>query len=505
MPTPHSGWCSWYYYYKDISGAAIHRNLKAANTFSESLPLELFQIDDGFQSRVGDWLSYNQKFPEGVAPLAEEIKSYNFIPGLWLAPFILHPNSRTAKEHPDWLLKTKNGRLARAGFVWNSLGAALDLTVPEAMDYVSTVIDTAVNQWGFPYLKLDFLYAAALKCRYRDDRYTRAQVLRRGMEIVRKAAGSDTFLLGCGAPLGSVLGFVQAMRISADVSGNWEPAFFGVSFPFRDEPHMPSARNSIQNILTRAPLHNKWWVNDPDCLLVRSDSQLSLTEVRSLATAIALTGGSVLLSDDMTQLPKERIKLAASLLPPINQRAEVLDWIDENTPRKLRLDLKSAVGNWSLLAFFNWMDNETGVKINFSDFHLINEILCVRSFWDNKCSIAKRENGLFSGIILAHGAVLLAVRDFDEHKNQYLGSSFHVSQGHEISSWHTSDDSVQFTLNPGKKTSGYLDLFLIDAPIRAVMDRRPIKWQPLNSGIYRFFIPDVRQTDIKISIKNNPA
>ena len=53
------------------------------------------------------------------------------------------------------------------------------------------------------------------------------------------------------------------MRISADVAPDWKPKFLGMSLPFRDEKGMPSAENAIRNTITRAPLHKRWWLNDP--------------------------------------------------------------------------------------------------------------------------------------------------------------------------------------------------------------------------------------------------
>ena len=299
------GWCSWYHFYTHLSEKDVQANLKTILEQQETLPIQLVQIDDGFESQIGDWFTFKPEFPNGVKPLAEEISREGLIPGLWLAPFIVHPRSQLAKKHPDWLLRKKNGRLANAGFVWNVLDTALDLTVPEALEYACSVVRTASKEWGYPYLKLDFLYAAALKGSYKDPTVTRAQVLRRGMEAIREAVGKDVTILGCGAPLGSMLGLIDANRIGADVSGYWEPNFNGIGAFFKNEPAMPSARNSIRNILTRAALHQHWWINDPDCLLIRPDTNLTLDEVQSLASVIALTGGSLLVSDDLPKLPAD--------------------------------------------------------------------------------------------------------------------------------------------------------------------------------------------------------
>ncbi len=196
-------------------------------------------------------------------------------PGIWLAPFILHRKAALVKDHPDWLLRNSRGKPVNAGYVWNTFTYALDLTNPEALEYTCDVIQAAVEKWGFEYLKLDFLYAAALEGVYQDPTKTRAQVLRMGLEALRDAAGPEVTLLACGCPLGSALGLFEAMRIGADVSGSWEPHFPPVSPILRKEPNMPSARNALQNIITRAPLHRHWWINDPDCLLVRADTDLN--------------------------------------------------------------------------------------------------------------------------------------------------------------------------------------------------------------------------------------
>lgn len=484
LPASPAGWCSWYYYYQDISNGVIEENLEKIISSSDWLALDLVQIDDGFQAQVGDWLQTNGRFPEGLDPLSKRIKASGYKPGIWLAPFILHPAAKTAREHPEWLLRSSNGAIVRTGFVWNSLGAALDLTHPDALDYVKDVIDHTVSRWGFSYLKLDFLYAAALKGRYRDDTKTRAMVLRTGMEAIREASGPDTCLVGCGAPLGSMLGLVDVMRIGPDVNSTWEPSFAGISLPFRNEPSMPSARNSLHNILTRAPLHGRWWVNDPDCLLVRPDSKLTLPEVQSLATAIALTGGSLLVSDDMTKLPVDRQRIIAMLLPLIGRQARVIDLFDKERPSMLRLDLQGAPGLWHLLAYFNWEGKKQQIELNAGDFNLDIQNYLVRSFWDERVWRVTRQSSLFSGEIAPHGVLLLAVRG-DERPVAYLGSDLHVSQGLEIKTWNFSGINLEFELDTGKKMAGCLDLKIYSNPTRVMVNSQSADINHLGNDFYR--------------------
>ena len=444
---------------------------------------------------MGDWFDFNEKFPNGVKTLAKKIHNNGFTPGIWLAPFILHPRSKLAGDHPEWLLKKKNKRLARAGFVWNALGKALDLTVPGALEYVCKVVDAAVHDWGFPYLKLDFLYAAALRGKYHDDTKTRAQVLRTGMEAIRDAAGEEAILLGCGAPLGSMLGLVDIVRIGADVSGHWTPTYFNVSFPFRKEPHMPSAENSVHNIITRSFIHNRWWVNDPDCLLVREESSLSLEEIQTLATVIALTGGSILLSDNIETLSEDRLKIAKALIPPMNQRAQVIDWMAPGTPSRLRVDLNGAVGPWYLISYSNWKDQPIDVSLGNEAFGLKSEEYIVSSFWDSTSWRVGENDLLFSGTILPHATLLLAVRACKKAEGFYIGSNLHISQGLEIERFQVGKGELNLKFSRDKRLAGNIELSLPRIPRSVICQGKAVKWVQTDDSSYRFFLeyedPDI--------------
>ncbi len=448
------GWCSWYHFYTDLSEQDVRNNLQTILEQQETLPIQLVQIDDGFETQVGDWFSFKPEFPQGVAPLAREITKEGLTPGLWLAPFIVHTKSQLIKDHPEWMLRKKNGKLANAGFVWGTLDTALDLTVPEALAYACDVVRTAAKEWGYPYLKLDFLYAAAVAGVYNDPTVTRAQVLRRGMEALREAVGPEVTLLGCGAPLGSVLGLVEANRIGADVSGDWLPQFKGIGAFFKQEPAMPSARNSIRNILTRAGLHQHWWINDPDCLLIRPDTSLTLAEVRSLASVIALTGGSLLVSDDLPKLPAERLRIAEVLVPVMGERARVIDWFDNGMPEKLRLDQLGETGEWHILANFNWSDKAVSREIRLADYHLNPGRYEVREFWSGDVGTLSSSQSYKLDHIPAHGCAVLSVRQADEKMPVYLGSDLHISQGIEVAEWEATANAVSATLRLPRKAGG---------------------------------------------------
>jgi alpha-galactosidase len=478
-----TGWCSWYHFYTNISESIIRENLRAIVDQQETLPLQLVQVDDGFESQIGDWFTFKPEFPNGVAPLAAEIKQEGLLPGVWLAPFILHPKAEIIKQHPDWVLRKANGKPVNCGYVWGALTTALDLTVPEALDYACRVVKTAYAEWGYPYLKLDFLYAAAVDCQYHDRTLTRAQVLRRGMDAIREAVGPDVTLLGCGAPFGGMLGLVEAMRIGADVSGDWQPTFNGIKLFIKNEPAMPCARNSIRNIITRANLHGHWWINDPDCLLIRPDTHLSLAEVQSLASAIALTGGSLLVSDDLPKLPKERLKIAECLLPIMGERARVVDWFDAGMPSMLRLDQVNESGEWHILTRFNWQDKSDDLTLSAEEYKLPAGNYWVSDFWSGKTILVKHEERLWLESVDAHGCAVTAWRKALLDEPFYLGSDLHISQGVEVADWEVAHKEIKLTLRLPRKADGRIKIWVPGVVHSVLVNEQTVNTQTNADGV----------------------
>ncbi|GIW19630.1 glycoside hydrolase family 36 protein [Tepidiforma sp.] len=337
-----TGWCSWYYFYDRVSEADVLANLE--EMVRERHPAEVVQIDDGYQSHTGDWLTPNAKFPSGMAALAARIREAGYRPGLWLAPFVLNEHSAALRDHPEMVLRTPGGETV---FVQTWLGrcAVLDCTHPEAEAWLRNVIRTVVRDWGYSYLKLDACsYAArpASTVRYYRPGTTALANLRRGLEIIREEAGDDTFLLGCTCHFGPAIGLVDAMRVGPDVKETWAAG-----------PN-PSVRHAMRLTLQRNWMHRRWWVNDPDCLIVRdTDTELTEAEVRFLATGIALSGGMVVASDDLPKLPPARREMALALFPPAGVAARPVEPGDGPAPRAWRADLGDGR---ALVGVLNWSD-----------------------------------------------------------------------------------------------------------------------------------------------------
>ena len=191
-----AGWCSWYYYFTNITSEDILSNLAVCK--KRKLKLDYFQIDDGWQRCVGDWLEMKPEFEGKMKHLADEIHRAGYKAGLWLAPFSATLSSHVFRRHPDWFIKDPSslitGMKSYAGINPGWSGAlffGLDMTHPGAEEYVRRVVRTAVREWGYDVLKLDFLYSASLVGRCRNDSIGRAERLMKGLAAIREEAGDE--------------------------------------------------------------------------------------------------------------------------------------------------------------------------------------------------------------------------------------------------------------------------------------------------------------------------
>jgi alpha-galactosidase len=283
-----------------VTESDIRANLARAAEW----PIDVFQLDDGYQAQIGDWLDRKDTFPGRLDALAGDVDVRGFVPGIWLAPFVASPQSRVAQKHPDWTPHHASGR-PLVGMVnpgWGGPVHVLDTTLPAVLEHLERVARTLVEM-GWRYLKLDFTYAPSFAAvDWHDPSRTPAERVRAGFDAIRRGAGDDAFLLGCGAPLGTCIGVVDGMRIGPDVAPSWNlPA--RAWRPLGYEDCEPATVNAWRNTLARSFQHRRLWSNDPDCLMLRTEAtELDEQQLRTWARAVAASGGLALVSDDLALL-----------------------------------------------------------------------------------------------------------------------------------------------------------------------------------------------------------
>lgn len=281
------GWCSWSIYFKDVTEEAVVENAEAARRLE--LPVEIVQVDDGYETEIGDWLDVRHEFGS-LERLADRIKELGMRPGIWIPPFMVSPTSMLAAKHPEWLVSG-----ADAGTHWGKRMLILDVTKPGAAEYVEHVFRTFVA-WGYTYFKLDFLYAAAIPG---------IEAYRHGMRLIRDVVGPEAIVLIGGAPLLPSIGLCDAMRIGPDV------------LPEQADPQL-DIDNVVRITRLRSWMNGRLWVNDPDCLVARPE----IKERETWAAHLEGYGGVRFSSDNLAALDRRGLELTRRFLsqPQLGQR-----------------------------------------------------------------------------------------------------------------------------------------------------------------------------------------
>ena len=229
-----AGWESWYNHYVNINEELIREDLKnllqtqnIINNGNHSS--RIFQIDDGWENALGDWTVNETRFPNGFSEITQEIEGYGYIPGLWIAPFIIDSRSKTATEHPDWLLRDEKGKLVPAGYnpLWGKHGTfyCLDLSRDDVIAHLISIMDTIINKWGFRYIKLDFLYAGMLWGNY-SQKTASYKIFTRALKTITSHTetknGKPVAYLGCGCPFELSFKNLPLSRIGCDTYEKWK-------------------------------------------------------------------------------------------------------------------------------------------------------------------------------------------------------------------------------------------------------------------------------------------
>lgn len=297
-----TGYTSWYNYFQKIDENIILRDLKGLSRARESV--NIFQIDDGYEIFVGDWLDYNGKdFPNGMKTIADAVHREGYLAGIWLAPFnVQRGKSRILKEHPDWLIRNPDGKPQLGCVAWGG-AYTLDIYNSEVREHLKKVFDTVLNDWGYDMVKLDFLYS---QCRTPRDNKTRGTIMCEAMDFLRECVG-DKIILGCGVPLGPAFGVVDACRISCDVDLSYGGKFYN-SMSINNE--LPSAQNAINNSMFRRHLNGRAFLNDPDVFFLRDHNLTFTWEQKLLLAKINNLFGRVLfVSDDAGEYSEAELEV----------------------------------------------------------------------------------------------------------------------------------------------------------------------------------------------------
>ena len=377
-----SGYCSWYYYSDHISKDSICRNMRVLAENRDSIPVKYIQIDEGWNTGWGPWETHPRL--GDMKALADEIRAHGYIPGIWVAPFGCHLKMPLAEERPDWFVKNAEGKPWQ-GF-WKTY--CFDFTNPEVREYIGGIFRRICYDWGYRYIKLDIITPNLAAGVHYDSEATALENYRLGLKTIRENVTKDTFLLGCTAPFGGAIGLVDGMRVSRDINGEWStllPVF--------------------AEVFKRFYYHRNYYLIDADCLMARKpenedeEAYFKCTrtdsEIRTYVTAMAASGGILMLSDKLPLLSEDQLSLISKLYPMTQECALPLDLMDSATPGVLDFGKH---GKTRTVALINWTDLPRTMSVR-------NERALLWEFWEKEFSV--HPGGEYSLEIPPHAARVL--------------------------------------------------------------------------------------------------
>jgi alpha-galactosidase len=379
-PTAYIGWSTWDYYGRDWTLANVLDN---ARKTVELIPsANLIQIDGGWWPQRGDFMDAHDRLqPGGMKALSRHIRELGLVPGIHFDGVRGDRKSEVAKKHPEYFLKDGNGDL-----IHDTYRQARDLleniyfdfSHPEARDYMRSVVRNMRINWGYVYIKIDFLLHAlnedirrrafrgdaSQKIVPHDPRLTSVERLRLALETFREAMGPDAFFLACTAPIGIAAGFADGFRTGPDIS-----------------PNMQQFRINTMATGANFYLHGKVYHNDADYVVSRSaededhtlvsnpkksGGNMTLNEAEMWAWYVGLFGGPVLSGDNLPILREQRRELLRQAVAlPKCDRFVPLDYWERGREQTdaFHVFLGEAKGR-AYLALFNWSEEGQTYEIS---------------------------------------------------------------------------------------------------------------------------------------------
>ena len=295
-----TGYCSWYYYYKDVSEQNMLENIDALIANKTPYSADFIQIDDGFQTFQGDWLDQHESWPTPLAEIAEKITSNGMRAGIWTMPTTASTGSRIYKEHPDWFVKKENGETAVLPG-WSPapdhLWACLDATIPEVREHIANVFKT-FRSWGFTYFKMDGLYFGLQKGVRRDPSATTISAFRLLLETIRNAV-PDSVIMACSEPFLPCLGLVDNARMSNDTSRYFR----------KDEAAWRcdcSITDAFNITLSNFWMFDRWFRCDPDVVMARQNNAFYSRNESKISVLGGIMTGVSFTSDHLGLIDPDR-------------------------------------------------------------------------------------------------------------------------------------------------------------------------------------------------------
>jgi len=367
-----NGYGTWDYFGHDFTIEDVTSNMEQTKALYADA--NVIQLDASWWVNRGDYLETRSNLPGGMKGVAKIINDNGCVAGLHLDGMRAVKTSNVFKDHPDWFLKDQYGKTIFAP-LREQLRVFFDYSNPAVCEYMENVLHTMTTDWGYEYIKVDFLCfglnrdifsivkdTTVKKIVAFDTTMTSMERSRAGFKAMRKGIGKNYFL-GCSSVFGPNYGLIDGLRTGPDIDPRFESYrshqlqnagnfYLNQSVVQADADYIV-VRNKEDEDSTRAQGKNKF------------GGDVTLNEAKMWADYVTLFGGVKLSSDDLNLLRPERKELVkkAFSIKTCNRFIPIDLWDkakDKNDAFNIMLGTND---RGVFLALFNWNNDELGIHL----------------------------------------------------------------------------------------------------------------------------------------------
>ena len=365
------GWNSWGVIQQNIN---YFDAIAVADDFHAHLTPQNFQNNGTVYINLDSY--WNNLTPQQLQTFTAHCHAQGQKAGIYFGPFVWFGSANNATNslvtgsstwhYSDALLRDQNGNFQSVDG-----GLAMDPTHPGTLAQINYYINLYTN-WGFDYVKLDFLSHGALEgVHYNPAITTGIQAYNYGMQYVLNAIAGRMFMSESIAPLFPYQ-YAHSRRISCDAEtsliGDTEYVMNSVSYGWW--------------------LDNLYQFNDPDIMVFGNGADTNEAQSRLISGAVT---GLMLGGDNLTSpagLAGAESCLTNAAIDAVARVGQTFLPVEGNSGSSAENILVRQDGSVWHLAVFNYTAGATNITVNLSRAGLPAGYFTVNNLWDGTTSAA---------------------------------------------------------------------------------------------------------------------
>ena len=391
---------------------------------------------------------------EGLHALPGHARAKGFKAGIRFNPFCVSLDSQLVKRHPEYCIQEPGAsrprrRYSRTQARRNTAKPAtvhlpesgrevalLDVSHPKVQSLIQTQTKQMIAECGYSLINADFtaytigLTDTAPNFSWYDSSLTSVELYRLAVELLRDAIteartengllDDDVRLTAYNAVPGPCIGLI-------DMNSPLLNASASTSNRENDSWHRQrGTKQRLGRYAAHLREHNVLWGHVFGEVAVAEPRPIN--EVIVEMTTAALSGGTVLCSDEVTTLTSARAAYLSKIFPLLGQAATPVDLYKEPFPKIWSLPISTPREDWYLAAVFNWDDYEDDAYFELDALGLPeSKEFLVHDFWMRQYLGKVSENVTLLNIP-PRSAKLLCFRE-EQDIPQLLATDMHYTQG----------------------------------------------------------------------------